>query len=858
VNSIQDFPTLGISDSASNPVAPRAFGVVDTRRGWGAVSKPPPTPIMSQTKTSPALSSSPTKKKTKNTQFVGTQPRILKKGEQLPKGSTTATQTSGKKNKSNKKHSSTSSSKTNNNSSQVVVSAASFFQPRLRESVNGNNLFALSGATGGGVAREMDGEEHQLLRLMQERTVYQKKGRQRVAPRKKKFTALKKKVLQERLDQWRTLHPEESEKPQHDDTNNGTGTITNAASGTSHKDLPPTCSLCIYNYAALEELEDEDEYEEIIENLKGMALKIGPIDEVFIPRGPIFEDEDETNQDGNDDDNKSNNHPAFVKFQKESDAAAALACWSGLVIGGSLLELFGLEVPSDDNNTYWSTRALAAESKRRKDPKSVEYEEISSSIDIILQKVLTDDDFEDEDCMSESLHDLKNIAMQLGEVQNIQANATENGDVVLTYHCNLVEARNIAESLCRVVLGGQQLYASVSEQPIATSGGAWSPMVVLLENILTEDDLEDSECLQESVDDIRELCTRHGDVSDIVVKGTGVKVTYKGDRQVAEKATRELNGIVLGGNVLQASLLIDEESATNDEGLENSIDLHNLVTEDDLEDEDCMEESLGDVRELASKHGDVVSIEVVNDADNSNAFVRIRFGGDASVAGNAVKGFGGMVIGGQIIAARLSNSGAEKSRSIDAFDINPGNKRKPDAATTNNSSDKKARTDDKAPLYSGDKLVSERFAEMKRVPKIPNKGPREYAHGIKDERVKPLLSEMLGELMRLQKRAVEDKNAKARRRMVMGLREVARGIRSHKVKMVVMANNLDDYGVIDEKLQEIIDLAKSEGVPLFFEFTKRSLGRAIGKSIKVAVVGIQNADGAHQPFKKLNAMASKI
>ncbi len=78
------------------------------------------------------------------------------------------------------------------------------------------------------------------------------------------------------------------------------------------------------------------------------------------------------------------------------------------------------------------------------------------------------------------------------------------------------------------------------------------------------------------------------------------------------------------------------------------------------------------------------------------------------------------------------------------------------------------------------------------------------------------------------------------------------------VKMVVMANNLDQYGAIDEKLQEIIDLATSEDVPLFFEFTKRNLGKAIGKNIKIAVVGIQSADGAHQQFKKLNAIASKV
>ncbi|OEU16875.1 hypothetical protein FRACYDRAFT_185147 [Fragilariopsis cylindrus CCMP1102] len=212
-----------------------------------------------------------------------------------------------------------------------------------------------------------------------------------------------------------------------------------------------------------------------------------------------------------------------------------------------------------------------------------------------------------------------------------------------------------------------------------------------------------------------------------------------------------------------------------------------------------------------------------------------------------------MVVGGQIINASLPGSIDSK---IDIFE-NSGDKRKPDAETKANSG-KKARTDDKAPLYSGDKLIPERFAEMKRVPKIPNAaGPREYASTTNDERVRPLLAEMLRELMRLQKRAIEDKNTKAKRRMVMGLREVARGIRAHKVKMVVMANNLDQYGVIDEKLQEIIDLAKSEGVPLFFEFTKRSLGKAIGKSIKIAVIGIQNADGAHQPFKKLNAIAGR-
>lgn len=53
-----------------------------------------------------------------------------------------------------------------------------------------------------------------------------------------------------------------------------------------------------------------------------------------------------------------------------------------------------------------------------------------------------------------------------------------------------------------------------------------------------------------------------------------------------------------------------------------------------------------------------------------------------------------------------------------------------------------------------------------------------------------------------------------------------------------MANNLDDqYGAIDEKLQEILDLCHNEGIPVLFELNKKGIGKALGKTIKVAVVG---------------------
>jgi selenocysteine insertion sequence-binding protein 2 len=206
--------------------------------------------------------------------------------------------------------------------------------------------------------------------------------------------------------------------------------------------------------------------------------------------------------------------------------------------------------------------------------------------------------------------------------------------------------------------------------------------------------------------------------------------------------------------------------------------------------------------------------------------------------------FDGMTIGGQTVIAKLvvasTNTGTTEQTTAGNLEL------------TNSKNEK-------VPLYSGDKLISERFAECKRVPKVINHETetRTYAKLVNDETIKPTIVEMLSELMRLQRRAMEENNTKTKRRLVMGLREVARGIRSHKVKLVIMANNLDQYGAIDKTIQDIIDLAQINNVPIYYELNKRNLGKAVGKSIKVAIVGIQSADGAHQQYKKLINYATK-
>jgi selenocysteine insertion sequence-binding protein 2 len=103
-------------------------------------------------------------------------------------------------------------------------------------------------------------------------------------------------------------------------------------------------------------------------------------------------------------------------------------------------------------------------------------------------------------------------------------------------------------------------------------------------------------------------------------------------------------------------------------------------------------------------------------------------------------------------------------------------------------------------------------------------------------------------------RAKETNNTKVKRRLVLGLREVCRGIKSRKVKMVILANNLDEYGALEEKLQEILDLANENEVPVISVLNKRKIGKAVGKNIKVSVVGVENPEGAFESFKKLKKM----
>ena len=674
----------------------------------------------------------------------------------------------------------------------------------------------------GAKQRTEDGREHDLIRLLKDGKIQQsqvKAGRQRITPRKKKFTTLKKKILQERLEAWRKLHPVDQPKEASVDTTEAPVADTS------------TCTVCLQNFADYEEVEDDDEYAEIVENFKEMAVKVGPIRDAFLHR------------------QTSGSCPAFVWFETPQSAAAACACWNGLIVGGQSLDpvlLYPKLEGSGDvvNKEAWRKAVLSVVSADN-DLVTDGGSSIAPAT-IILKNALSKDDFEDREHLEESLSYIRSLVEQQGTVSKFEAKENDYGGVVVVSYSDASVAEEAVAKFDGLLVSGVAISASLSNDTVASS----KEYVVKL---TTNDDLEDEDCLKESLSDIKCLAKKYGPLPDIdalKVDGGNVLVTYRGDETVARIAAAKLDGTVLGGNVLQASVISrPDESRFSNDASGGWVLLQHVLTEDDIADEECLEESIEDVKELASRYGKVLNVKF--DPDDLTRVIRIEYDGGQKVARLVADKFNGMIIGGQTVAATTLSSGiyahGPTSTAVEPTPVTPatGVASKPaDAAPK--------------PLYSGDKLIPERFAACKRVPKVvTSTGPRDYASLSNSEEVTPLLIEMLGELMRLQRRAIEDKNAKARRRIVMGLREVSRGIRAHKVKMVVMANNVDQYGAVHEKLREILDLARQEDVPVIFELNKRKLGKAVGKTIKVSVVGIQNADGAHQEFKKLAALAAK-
>eukprot|EP00898_Chlorokybus_atmophyticus_P002753 jgi/Chlat1/3479/Chrsp23S03678 len=121
---------------------------------------------------------------------------------------------------------------------------------------------------------------------------------------------------------------------------------------------------------------------------------------------------------------------------------------------------------------------------------------------------------------------------------------------------------------------------------------------------------------------------------------------------------------------------------------------------------------------------------------------------------------------------------------------------------------------------------------------------------------------LLAELLRFQERATakDPIKAKKKRRLVFGLREVAKSLRTKRARCIIVTPNIEEItseGGLDCTVDSILAAAKASEVPVIFALTRSKLGQVIGRRARVSIVAVFDYDGADLLFKEAMALANQ-
>ncbi|XP_036836933.1 selenocysteine insertion sequence-binding protein 2-like isoform X2 [Oncorhynchus mykiss] len=142
------------------------------------------------------------------------------------------------------------------------------------------------------------------------------------------------------------------------------------------------------------------------------------------------------------------------------------------------------------------------------------------------------------------------------------------------------------------------------------------------------------------------------------------------------------------------------------------------------------------------------------------------------------------------------------------------------------------------------------------ITKIHSRRFREYCNQVLNKEIDESVTMLLQELVRFQERVYQKdpSKAKTKRRLVMGLREVTKHMKLHKIKCVLISPNCEKIqakGGLDEALYNVIAMAREQEIPFVFALGRKALGRCVNKLVPVSVVGVFNFSGAEGLFNRL-------
>jgi ribosomal protein L7Ae-like RNA K-turn-binding protein len=135
---------------------------------------------------------------------------------------------------------------------------------------------------------------------------------------------------------------------------------------------------------------------------------------------------------------------------------------------------------------------------------------------------------------------------------------------------------------------------------------------------------------------------------------------------------------------------------------------------------------------------------------------------------------------------------------------------------------------------------------------------REYVQQDLSPELDLLVTEVLAKLYKFQKtlKQMNPRNYKVRKRLVFGLREVLRAWKQKLLKSIIIAPNIEQGDTLDGILFEILDNAFGR-IPIIYALNMKKIGKALGKQIKISIVGVLSADGAMDEYRKMLGIAKE-
>ncbi|DBA75326.1 TPA: Selenocysteine insertion sequence-binding protein 2 [Trebouxia sp. C0004] len=139
---------------------------------------------------------------------------------------------------------------------------------------------------------------------------------------------------------------------------------------------------------------------------------------------------------------------------------------------------------------------------------------------------------------------------------------------------------------------------------------------------------------------------------------------------------------------------------------------------------------------------------------------------------------------------------------------------------------------------------------------------RTYCKQVISAELNRVVVELLQQLLFWQERqkAQDPLKATKKKRLVSGLREVAKAVKLRKAKTVVVAPNIEQIeseGGLDDLLGSILKQAEENGLPVVFALSRKKMGQVFGCRKKMSAIAILEYGGANELFHQMSALAKK-